>query len=71
MFNKFKKQIGSYPCVDYLNNALRALLEEEELNKLAIREICYCLSYAQGQIFPDIEALLIKKGIKTQDGDYV
>ena len=54
---------GTYPCVDYLNNALRYLLNEEQINENAISEICHCIKKAQGEIYSDVVHKMKEKGL--------
>ena len=64
MFKK-KNHYGEYPCVDYLNNALRCLLKIESSNTLvdnAIAEICYCINSAQGKYHDDVAMKLAETG---------
>jgi len=53
-FNRY----GEYPCIDYLNNALRYLLEDEKPNVNAINEIVYCIKKAKGRIYADVSKKL-------------
>lgn len=48
------KRYGKYPCVDYLNNALRSLLKDENPNVHAINEIVFCIKHADGEIHDDV-----------------
>lgn len=68
-FLKSKKQnekCGKYPCIDYLNNSLRLLLREDNLNEDAISEICYCIRKADGKIYDDVIESMNDKGISTR-----
>ena len=61
------KEYGGYPCNDYLNNALRFLMNacdsgDVDLQVLsAIHEICYAISKAQGKFYDDVKAELMKR----------
>ena len=68
MHYKLKKQpkeavYGEYPCNDYLNNALRFLMQDDEPNKGAVHEICYCISKANGRFADDVKSELTARGL--------
>jgi len=68
--NKSKEEkYGDYPCEHYLNNALRFLVYDENSNKGAISEICYCIHRAGGEIYPAVKQVLIEKGLYPFDKD--
>lgn len=58
--NKTDKKYGQYPCNDYLNNALRDLLNDNPNTKEAISEICYCISKGDGYFCDDVKEKLIR-----------
>ena len=63
---KTDKKYGQYPCNDYLNNALRFLLGEEQYTPRiinAISEICYCISKAGGRYYDDVAKKLAETGL--------
>lgn len=66
MFGK-KNRYGKYPCNDYLNNALRFLLKNENphqpLIANAIAEICYCIGKADGHFADDVAKKLAETGL--------
>ena len=65
MFKKKKSPYGEYPCVDYLNNALRALLKiesEDPLVDTAIAEICLCIDVEKGRYHDDVARKLAETG---------
>lgn len=65
MFKKKKNPYGEYPCVDYLNNALRALLKIESESPLvatAIAEICLCIDVEKGRYHDDVARKLAETG---------
>lgn len=45
-----------YPCIDYLNNALRHLLKAPKSHDVdsAISEIVYCICKANGEFYQDV-----------------
>ena len=50
---------GKYPCNDYLNNALRFLLRNNDGDReLAIEEIVYAIRKADGYLYDDVKATL-------------
>jgi hypothetical protein len=63
IFKKKTNPYGEYPCVDYLNNALRSLLNDEHPNTFAISEICYCILKADGKFHGDVAHELAMKGL--------
>lgn len=67
LFKTKNKQYGEYPCNDYLNNALRALLKDENQYRpniaSAIGEICYCIMKADGQYADDVAKRLAETGL--------
>ena len=64
MFKRKKKEVyGEYPCNDYLNNALRFLLDEKPDTKEAISEICYCISKGNGYFCDDVKEKLVRTGL--------
>lgn len=67
MFKQKKNQFGEYPCNDYLNNALRALLSDENPRRPAvanaISEICYCIMKADGKYADDVTKKLAETGL--------
>lgn len=62
--NIINKRIGTYPCNDYLNNALRILLQDEPsaISFWAIQEIICCIQSAGGYFFEDVEQSLKEHG---------
>jgi len=65
LFTKRKnKRFGVYPCNDYLNNALRLLLQEEPTDNVvhAISEIIYCVREANGHFVRDVKKILKERG---------
>ncbi len=60
---KDDKQYGEYPCNDYLNNALRDLLNDNLNTKEAISEICWCIRKGNGYFCDDVKEKLIKMGL--------
>ncbi len=58
------RQFAVYPCNDYLNSALRYLLDAEQTYEIdhAILEIIYCIRYAHGELFEDVEKNLKERG---------
>ncbi len=67
MFGKKKNIYGEYPCSDYINNALRFLLESDDPHHLlianAIGELCYCISKANGYYHDDVARKLAETGL--------
>lgn len=69
MFRSKKKEqvYGEYPCVDYINNALRYLLKNDvpySSNRIgAISELCYCISKADGYFYKDVAKRLTETGL--------
>ncbi len=61
--NKTDKEYGQYPCNDYLNNALRDLLNDNPNTKEAISEICWCIRKGNGYFCDDVKEKLIKMGL--------
>lgn len=62
---KTDEEYGQYPCVDYLNNALRLLLGEEQYTPRminAISEICFCIHRAGGRYHDDVAKKLAETG---------
>lgn len=65
MFGKKKKSLyGQYPSNDMLNNAIRFILSDKP--NLAIEEIVYAISKADGQLCEDVKEQLLAKGIMTE-----
>lgn len=64
MFKFLKRKYG-YPECDYLNNAIRFLLEDIEHKKTvtAVEEICYALAAMDGYVYDDLKVTLKEKGI--------
>lgn len=61
MFNKKKhndKRLGQYPAINYLNNAIRFILNGD--TETAIEEIIYALSEADGYINDDVKEKLLE-----------
>lgn len=56
ILQRFKK--WGYPECDHLNVALRFLLKKPEENKLAIEEIYFALSKANGYFYEDVKKAL-------------
>lgn len=67
MFWKKRNKYGEYPCNDYLNNALRCLLKDDNPRRPvianAISEICYCISKADGHFADDVAKRLAETGL--------
>lgn len=66
LFGKHKNPYGEYPCNDYLNNALRALLADDPCRPTvanAIGEICYCIMKADGKYADDVAKRLAETGL--------
>lgn len=67
LFKQHKNQYGEYPCNDYLNNALRSLLMDDDPHRPtvanAIGEICYCIMKADGKYADDVAKRLAETGL--------
>ena len=67
MFNILKKdkddKYSKYPSIDYLNNAIRILLNEKCNDNIinAIQEICYAIEKANGTFHSDVKKELISR----------
>ena len=64
MFYILKKdKYSKYPSIDYLNNAIRILLNEKCNNSIisAIREICYAIEKENGTFHNDVKKELISR----------
>lgn len=64
MLRKKKSLYGQYPSNDMLNNAIRFILADKP--NLAIEEIVYAISKADGQLYKDVKEKLLVKGIMTE-----
>ena len=62
-FKKQDERCKKYPCINYLNRALRALLEDENPNMTAISEISYCIRKANGEYEESTIDMLRSKGL--------
>lgn len=61
MFNKKKhndKWLGQYPAINYLNNAIRFILDGN--TETAIQEIIYAMAKADGYIVDDVREKLFE-----------
>lgn len=58
LIKRYKK--WGYPECDYLNNALRFLMENPEKNELAIKEIYFALILTNGYFHDDVKASLME-----------
>ena len=61
MFKK-RKILGKYPACDHLNIALMKLLENADVNKVAIQEITFAITKSKGYFYDQVEDALIEKG---------
>lgn len=65
---------GNYPCNDYLNNALRFLLCDDDPHRPAvahaISEICYCIQRADGKFADDVAEKLKETGLCPYSLDF-
>lgn len=62
---RFQRNIGVYPCCDFLNSALMFLLLQKELSngsKTAIDEICWAIYKGNGYVYRHVLDLLWEKG---------
>ena len=62
MFRK-RKRFGEYPSCDHLNIALRKLLDRADENRVAIEEIVYAITKANGYIYDDVKDALTKNHV--------
>ena len=63
IFNRKSKYFGRYPACDFLNRALRLLLEHPQENREAIEEICHAISKAGGYFYDDVNQKLADEKI--------
>lgn len=64
LFRNKNEKYGKYPCVDLLNNAIRFLQRnggENANDELAIEEIVYAISKADGRFHEDVKSRLLQK----------
>ncbi len=59
---KREKTYGEYPCVVFLNNAIRFICEQKYDS--AISEICYCISRANGYFSYDVKKMIVERNIE-------
>ena len=57
-FKKNQPKGMGYPVCDYLNNALRRLLDEPFKNDYVISEICYAIEKSGGYFKDDVKELI-------------
>lgn len=59
---KKEKTYGEFPCDMYLNNAIRFICEGKYDG--AIKEICYCISKANGRFYDGVKKMIVEKNIE-------
>ena len=62
LFRK-QKSYGEYPACSHLNCALRMLLGSADENRVAIEEIVYAITKANGYIHDDVKDALTKNNV--------
>ena len=49
------RRMGEYPCIDYVNNAMRYLMHDPPLVEVALEELYWAVTKSGGRFYDDVK----------------